>query len=262
MLLKVIKHEFLANIKVLWIIYAGSFGLCLITGLFMSPITNSLNPYALSFYGVMTFLSSLGVGAVVLGTVIVLCQRFGRSITGKEAYFTFLLPVKNYVHILSRVLIALIFALFAAVVLIVDLMFLIGIGNLSTLFGLLNNPAAIFSVIMFIFCSVFVGIAVLVIQVYAAMSFGTVLTKNKAGGIFLALFIFSASSNIIMSFLSVPFGLLINNFFLYMLVGVISFDAALWQVFFIFFAVQAAYAGIYYTISWAIHCRHLRIGGQ
>ncbi len=260
MLLKVIKHEFSANGKVLWIIYAVSIGLSLLTG-FLLPSAAG-NAYTGALIGSLTFLSVMGIMAAALGTIISLASRFSRSMTGKEAFFTFSLPVKNYVHLLSRILVGVIFSFFAAVVLMLDFIFLFGANNLPDFFSALGSSGTAVSVLMLCFLFAFIGIAASIVSLYAAISFGSVLTKNKAGGIFLAMFIFGAANNIIMSFLTVPFVTVIDNFFTSLFDGRINVDAALWAVFGVFFVIEAIFSAVYYIICWVIYCRKLRIGGQ
>lgn len=258
MLLKVIKHEFIATGKFLWIVYAASFALCFLSGL-SSPSMNG-NSYAIAALSSLSFLSFLSISALIGGTFIILCYRYGKNMTGKEAYFTFSLPVKNYVHLLSRIIVAAIYTFLTTAVLFLDIMFLFGVVNFVQMLSSFGNPAAVFSVIMLIVCFIFVGFLSGTISFYAAISFGTVLSKSRNAGIFFAVLIFSGASYILFSFLIIPFSTVIGSFFEFLFNGGGSIDAKLWAVFGIYLLIQIIYCAIYYLICWAIYCKNLRIG--
>ena len=262
MLLKVMKHELIANGKILWIVYAGSFVLCALTGLLGYAIPNNSNPYAVSFITSLYSLSVMGIAAMVGCTIAVPCARFGKNMVGKEAYFTFSLPVKNYIHLLSRLLVTFIAVFASGIVLLLDIIFLTGVTNFAAFLGIIGAPLQTFSIIMLIFCFYIVAVFSMAFLFCAAMSFGTILSKNKNMGTFLALVIFYGANQIIMSFLAVPFLMFIVDFLNLITRGSGSFDAALWGLFGVYFAIQAIYCAIYYLVSWLIYCRKLRIGGQ
>lgn len=250
MLSKVLKHEFLASIKILGIVFGGSLVLSGLTNVAYAAVGSNF------LSNLLMTISVLGITAVVISSLAILCGRFNSAILGKEAYFTFTLPVKNYVHILARVINTAIFTLLAAVVVFVDILFLFGMENMSFLF--VSGEEV--SIIMFVVCLILVGAFTAVMEIYAALTLGTMFTKNRIGGMILSMFIFSTVTSIVSSILVLPFTSLIDDLMNFIIGGGGSVSSRLWVLFAVLAALCAVMSGIYYLITWYVSCRRLKVG--
>ena len=149
--------------------------------------------------------------AMAVVTIVVIIERFYKSMISQEGYLMHTLPVKPWQHIVSKLSMAIIWTAIAIVVVIASLFIIGGISGLLTEiladadFSLLiNEMEYIFGEGMLdalIICSIVQGIR-LILQMYAAMAIGGSSTKNKVAYSFLAFVVITVIVSVIASLVS------------------------------------------------------------
>lgn len=208
MLGKLLKYEWKSTGRVLPLIYLAIVALAVCVGI-------SLRASMIAEEGIG---SALLVGiymvlimAMIIVTIIVIIERFFRSMISQEGYLMHTLPVKTWQHVLSKTIMAIIWTAIAIAVIVVSLLL---IGSISGLleelareigFKAFVNELEFFMTrsqfAMMIVCGI-VQVIRLIMQAYAAMAIGGSSTKNKVAFSFLAFIVMVVVVSVIASSVS------------------------------------------------------------
>ncbi|MFY9176328.1 MAG: hypothetical protein WBI74_04875 [Caldicoprobacterales bacterium] len=190
MLGKLLKYEIKATARWFLPIYIIIFLFAFINRV-ISPFqkvgdTYSVTVEGLSFFnfmrGISIFVYFALVVAVVAMTFVIIIQRFYKNLLGDEGYLMFTLPVKPWQHIVSKLLISMMWIVLSFFVIISSVLILLNIDNLFSELGRLINIARDFmgATLMFLIpVSALTSSAYFIITVYNALSIGHLFTKHK-----------------------------------------------------------------------------------
>jgi hypothetical protein len=202
MLGKLIKYEFKATAKIILLFYAALIVVAVIN-YFVMPWTDtgeSLNS-AIAFgstlgaaktvlQGLLMVMYVLFSIATVMVSMVVIVIRFYKLL-GDEGYLMFTLPVTTSQHIISKLIVGVVWNLLS--ILIVGISAMIVIGRASV-FGAIadlwrSTVAWGFSPGLWLFCimlCVFLYVVSGILQFYTAISIGPHITKSRIGGSIIA----------------------------------------------------------------------------
>lgn len=189
MLRKLLKYEFRATGRLLWIVYAAMLLLSLAANLSFRLISRPTTTSILNILGWLLIVFwglALVIGIVM--TIVLLIKRFHQNLLTDEGYLSFTLPVTPHQLVLSKLISAVVWMVVSFVVL---LLCLLGSGLPNKLTGyhdviqlsrwllhLLATPqAALIAAEVFIL--LIVGIATSLLQFYSAMSIGYGFSNHK-----------------------------------------------------------------------------------
>lgn len=253
MLGKVIKYEFRALWRQLAALVIGIS--CGIAALMIIRLLLNINPNNMTttivnstlFFSVM--LCIIGGFAPYCIAII----RFFRSMSGTEAYLTFTLPVKNSIHIWARIIsstIVLLLSLtFAVIGLILTFIGTPVLGGIWELFA--KNTGDFISVFFFIYLLIFVSGISGIFLIFASISIGTVLSKNRQRGAVIAYFLISAIWSAIYMFILIPILAAYPDIFIFafdFVFMVSSVHAGLWRAFALITFINIILATLYFFI--------------
>ncbi|NLG87840.1 MAG: ABC transporter permease [Clostridiaceae bacterium] len=184
MLAKLLKYELKATARWFIPLYAALVMFTLISRVLLHNDTSVLQESA-SFWRIAVFLSMfiyvfLFIGILVV-TLVVEIQRFYKNLLGDEGYLMFTLPVQTWKHIVSKLLIAMLWNLLSAVIGLCSIMLLVPAQELKELGLLFMNikeylgTMGYFSISLLLFTSLVFG----VIEMYTAIALGHLFRKHK-----------------------------------------------------------------------------------
>ena len=132
MLAKLLKHEFKATARIFLPLYL----ILLIFGL-INRIFNVFDIFgdSISFnmQSILSVISSIIyftlIVAIIVMTLVIMIQRFYKNLLGDEGYLMFTLPVKPWQHIVSKLIIAMLWSGLSLIVIISSIAILIGIKD-------------------------------------------------------------------------------------------------------------------------------------
>ena len=191
MLRKLLKHEIMETARWMLLGYAALIVLDGVVALFFSINDQMINNYLVFqvIRGIASALYGILMVGVPLLTVVVIVVRFYRSCFTDQGYLTFTLPVKNGQHILSKLLVAMMWMVITIVVTMLSVGLIAlssggtsGIGELAggmaTGFGELCQMGAGFLPFAFLI-AVLLGIALEVLHFYAAIAVGQLANTHR-----------------------------------------------------------------------------------
>ena len=191
MLGKLLKHEFIATARVMWVIYAAMAGLSVFANLSIRGLSRQ-EPHGvilgLMYLSVILWVMSLVIGFVAV--VVLLIKRFHKNLLTDEGYLMFTLPSTVHHLVLSKLIVAAVWIMvtFAADALCVGIGFfrldiikevLEGVEEIMeslTVSFALNGTAMAIELLLL----AFVGCALSCLQFYSAMSIGYGFSGHKA----------------------------------------------------------------------------------
>ncbi len=185
MLAKLLKHEFKATARIFLPLYL----ILLIFGL-INRIFNVFDIFgdSISFnmQSTLSVISSIIyftlIVAIIVMTLVIMIQRFYKNLLGDEGYLMFTLPVKPWQHIVSKLIISMLWSGLSLIVIISSIAILIGIKDtLAALSRGINFfieslgytgllTACSYAILMFI---------LYVLMIYSAISLGHLFPKYK-----------------------------------------------------------------------------------
>ena len=217
MLKTLFKHEMRATAKTFMWLYIAFAAIAVLNallgpqavGLFNSygiatdirgDVINSAVPNAMQ--GILTTLYILSIIVISIITLVVIILRFYRNLLGDEGYLMLTLPVSREKHILSKLLVAVVWSVCTGVLVFLSILLLIAsTGQFKYFIEAINDAIAsgmplgrwiiLFVVMMLVSC------ITSVLMLYAAMAIGPNLLKNRVGGSILAFVIIYIASSII-----------------------------------------------------------------
>lgn len=184
MLRKLMKYEFKATARWFFPLYIAIVLFALISRTLIS--TQSVeNDIIKNLRGILTTISILAyvllfVGTMVISLVVVV-QRFYKSLLGDEGYLMFTLPVKTWQHTTSKLLIAMLWNVLSALIGFCSIMLFIPSREMSELINELSKIIGIFNASFYILGGLIllVNIARTIIEIYAAISLGHIFNKHR-----------------------------------------------------------------------------------
>ena len=208
MLTKLMKHEFLATGRVMLPLYLLLVVVSVGVNLSVHGMATVSNPIFDVLGALFSISYALILFAAFLLCLVVIVARFYRNMLGPEGYLTLTLPVSVHQHVLSKLLVSLLWMVLtgAAVALSVLLIFLGDELDLSRFFELLRasmsqlnvnfSGIAVLSLVLAL-----LHIALIILQFYAACAIGGSFANSKLAlsvAFFFAIqLIVSAANNLI-----------------------------------------------------------------
>jgi len=129
----------------------------------------------------VTIYFMLIIGVFVM-TLVIMIQRFYKNLLGDEGYLMFTLPVKSWQHIVSKLLISMLWSILSFIVAICSILILVNIDNigdelhnLNSLFIEVFGPAWILTLSYY----ALLGLAAGILMIYAAIALGHLFNKHK-----------------------------------------------------------------------------------
>lgn len=185
MLGKLLKYEWKSMRKLLSLIYLAVLVLALCVGISLrKSILVEVSNGSLIFLAIYMIL----ITAMAVVTLIVILERFYRSLISQEGYLMHTLPVSPCQHILSKLIMAVIWVAIAAAVILLSVVL---IGGVSGIFSELAVRDALICVVretkaelgtayisVMMICT-FVQLLRMIVQFYLAMAIGGAMLKNK-----------------------------------------------------------------------------------
>jgi len=206
MLKKLFKHEMRSTAKTFMWLYIAFLVISLVCALFMRLGPNDAGgapgAFPTALVAILMMLYVLATAAIAIGTVVVIILRFYRNLLGDEGYLMMTLPVSRNELILSKLFVSVIWSVCSAA--LVFLSVLIIVAGTGTFAGLSQSIGEIITAgaplgqwIVFFVIALIVSCFSGVLTLFAAMSIGPNLLKNRLGGSILAFIIIIVASQII-----------------------------------------------------------------
>ena len=212
MLGKLFKHEMRATARIFLWLYIAFVVIAVLNALFSPHIAGAMGPYyAESTYpptatnpmdtatdaipnvvqAILMTLYFISIVVISIVTFVVIILRFFRNLLGDEGYLMMTLPVSREQHMLSKLLVAVLWSV--CTIVLVFLSFLLFAGNVGFLGEITRGLQEIAAgglpvyrwIAMFVLALV-VGSFTSILMLYAAMAIGPNLLKNRVGGSILA----------------------------------------------------------------------------
>ncbi|WKY46318.1 ABC transporter permease [Eubacteriaceae bacterium ES3] len=216
MLGKLLKHELKATGRTFLPIYAALIILTILNKLVITlgipnfyEETTVSNPFLEMIFVITMFLYVSIVVALSVMTLVVIVQRFYKNLFSDEGYLMFTLPVKVNEHILSKLLIALLWTFISTIAIIITILIL-SWGSFSWLdvtqsFSLLSTEIETqlhLSIGLVIFEAVLLVIAEIVssiLMIYVSITIGQLFNQHRVIAAFGAYIVISVVLQIIFS---------------------------------------------------------------
>lgn len=183
MLGKLLKYEYKATARWLLPLYGATIVVAILNRFLFADaieVNNMLNIKQIAQFLSMTLYVFLMVGIMAV-TVVVIIQRFYKSLLGDEGYLMFTLPVKTWKHILNKLLIATLWIIVSGVVGFGSILLILP-GNELSEFGLaLREFRGIFGAAGYITLPLLILVSIIfsILQMYAAIALGQLFNKHK-----------------------------------------------------------------------------------
>ena len=184
MLRKLMKYEFKATARWFFPLYIAIVLFALISRTLIS--TQSVeNDIIKNLRGILTTISILAYALLFVGTMVislvVVVQRFYKSLLGDEGYLMFTLPVKTWQHTTSKLLIAMLWNVLSALIGFCSIILFIPSGEMSKMINELSEIMGVFNASFFILGGLIllINIARTIIEIYAAISLGHIFNKHR-----------------------------------------------------------------------------------
>ena len=190
MLGKLLKHEFLATGRVMWVIYVAMLGLGVVANVAFRLLDNPVVTFALIRallkLAIATWVLSMIIGGVA--TVVLMVKRFHKNLLTDEGYLMFTLPTNVHRLVIAKLIAAAVWLVVTAAVIALSIL-IGGAGEsldirmmLSFLFS--NDLTALETlsvvvIILEIILMALLSCAVSCLQFYSAMSIGHGFASHK-----------------------------------------------------------------------------------
>lgn len=218
MLGKLLKYEVKSFSRLLGIIYIAVLAVAAVTGLLLRGSVWSF--YMSSSAGqnrallIFIIIYIVVILALILITVLMIIQRFYRSMLQGEGYLTHTLPVPTWMHIASKTICSVLFTVIAGAVLLVSALMILAFSGTAADFGtslssLMEGLGGLFranggSVVLCVIAILF-QIIRLILMFYTSMAIGGAARKNKVFFSILAFIVIVIVINVIRSLTNLGF---------------------------------------------------------
>ena len=200
MLGKLLKYEIKSTARLLVPMYIAVLLFGLINR-FLNPFNAVETSNSFTLHSVMSAFSMILYVGLIVGilvmTFIVMIQRFYKNLLGDEGYLMFTLPVKSWQHIVSKLLVSMLWIILSFLTVICSVLI---IANVNNLFGEISNGINMIRGyignigLLLIFIYPLVAISYSIITIYDSMALGHLFTKHKllaSFGAYIVLYIIS-----------------------------------------------------------------------
>lgn len=187
MLSRLIKHEIKATKRLFIPLYLSLLVFAFVNR-FINPIERISNSVRLNIQNILGLISFtiylfLIVGVSVM-TLVIMIQRFYKNLLGDEGYLMFTLPVKPRHHIISKLLIAVLWTIGSLIITILSVLILsnVNIGEMREILSLLKNQLETsFGSTGFYLLPLYALVMIVsnIVMVYTAITLGHLSTKHK-----------------------------------------------------------------------------------
>lgn len=184
MLGKLMKYEIKATARWFLPLYAAIILIAVINRfLFADPLVVE-NPI-FSFRGLMTSVSMLVYIILIIGvvfiTLVVCIIRFYKSLLGDEGYLMFTLPVQTWKHILSKLLIAMMWNFLSGLISLLSVLIIIPSLELIEIRQAFAELELIFGSWGYFFIPLLITVTLAsgILKIYAAIALGQLFNKHK-----------------------------------------------------------------------------------
>ena len=191
MLSKLIKHEFKATSRFMWVIYVAMLALSVGANVSIRLLDRGTTSRVLA--GIAVTLMVVWVLALIIGmtlTIVLLVKQFHKNLLTDEGYLMFTLPASVHHLVLSKLITAVVWMMVTVVVLLLSVMvavfenamlrdfvdFMRNLFDAMTVRYALNGTV----IVLEILAALFVGIACSCLQFYSAMAIGYGFNSHKA----------------------------------------------------------------------------------
>jgi len=144
------------------------------SGSFQLAVKGTVSSFLMAIY-VMMF---IGIFAV---TLIIVIQRFYKSLLGSEGYLMFTLPVEAWQHVLNKLIVSMIWCFLSLMVVFGSLCILVPKEELAILASDLKSIADSLGTVAVVKIAIgsVLGFASSILQIYTAISLGQLFNKHK-----------------------------------------------------------------------------------
>lgn len=143
------------------------------------------NSFSSVMKGIISALSmfiyvTLFIGLFV-ATLIVVIQRYYKSLLGDEGYLMFTLPVNSWQHILNKLLVSMLWCFLSTLVAICSILILIPAGSIHEITNAFRQLKELFGIpgIINLLLFMILGLTLSILQIYSAISLGHLFNKHK-----------------------------------------------------------------------------------
>lgn len=190
MLDQLLKYEIKATARLFLPLYVAVFLFTFINRLInpFEKIGNTLTSTVegFNFFNMIRMISGFLYFALIIAiiamTLIIMIQRFYKNLLGDEGYLMFTLPVRSWQHIVSKLLVSLLWILLSFIVIMVSILGLLGFKDafpeLVTIFGLARSHLGD-TVLFLIPISALIIAAYSIVTIYNALSIGHLFSKHR-----------------------------------------------------------------------------------
>ncbi len=214
MLGKLMKYELKDTSRWLLPGYAALLVMAIINRIFMA--VNGQSTFLILSKGITMTLYGCGVVAVGVLTMVVVVYRFYKNLMTDQGYLMFTLPVPTWQHIMSKLLVGMLWMVASAVVIIISVMILaftgndfVEIGNILGELGSVIGELGFGSVMLMleVFILMVLGLAANNLQFYFSITVGQLAHKNKGWMAVLAYVVINIVMQIIATIIMAGVGL-------------------------------------------------------
>ncbi|PKM52119.1 MAG: ABC transporter permease [Firmicutes bacterium HGW-Firmicutes-7] len=187
MLIKLLKYEIRATSRLLLPLYVALLIFAGINSLLFSIPSEALNTsflYSVTSIISMVIYITIMVGILVM-TLVVMIQRFYKNLLGDEGYLMFTLPVQTWKHILSKLLIAMLWIISSGIIAATSIFIIahksLPLGEIPIIFETLEREFGmngyLFSFELTILAVL--GLAANIVLIYSAIALGHLFNKHQ-----------------------------------------------------------------------------------
>lgn len=154
-----------------------------------------------SFLNMMRIASVVIYFALIVATIamtfVIIIQRFYKNLLGDEGYLMFTLPVKTWQHIISKLLVSLLWTILSFIVIVSSVLVLIRVDNLfGEIVRIIGEGRRFFGDVFLILAPIssLIGSTYFILTVYNALSIGHLFTKHRilaSFGAYIGIYIFT-----------------------------------------------------------------------
>lgn len=209
MLGKLLKYETKATARMFLPLYAALLVFAVINKIFMSinSSTNISNTFMNITTSISMFVYVFIIIAIFVLTFVVMIQRFYKNLLTDEGYLMLTLPVKPWLHIISKLMVSIMWDIVSVIFTIISVLILAGDKEmftgipqgfneaLSQIYNELNiqGYVFIFEIALIMLISLITG----TLMIYASIAIGQLITKYKLLGAFGAFLLLNTATQII-----------------------------------------------------------------
>ncbi|MDQ2087216.1 ABC transporter permease [Herbivorax sp. ANBcel31] len=216
MLAKLLKYEFKATARLFIPLYVALLVFTLINRMFniIDIIDNTVEINIKLMLSIVSMIGNIGlIAGIGVMTLVIMIQRFYKSLLGDEGYLMFTLPVKTWENVLSKLVTAVFWTLSSVFVTIISVIIISNVENIfENLIKIINDINYGFGIAGFVSIPAFfiISISSAILMFYTAIALGHQFTKHKliaSFGMFCALYFINS---IIYTLVFLVFGIAID----------------------------------------------------